>query len=156
MEKPARMERRALIITALMVGLCVLLMAIPSPSGLSPAGQRVLAVAVLAIGLWCTETLPAGVTGIIVVASLVLSGGAPNLREALVGFADPVAYFLIGVLTLGLAVSRSGLAERLARFFLRRCGALPRPLLATVAGLSFAHFYPPFGDHPYGHSHSRL
>ncbi len=129
MEKPAQMEiRRSIIITALLVGLCVFLMAIPSPSGLSPAGQRVLATAALAIGLWCTETLPAGVTGIIVVASLVLSGGVPNFREALVGFADPVAYFLIGVLTLGLAVSRSGLAERLAFFFLRRSGGRSRAL----------------------------
>jgi sodium-dependent dicarboxylate transporter 2/3/5 len=122
------MEMRAIIITVLTVGLCVLWMAIPCPSGLPPGGQRVLAVAVLAIGLWCTETLPAGVTGIIVVASLALSGGSPNLREALVGFADPVAYFMIGVLTLGLAVSRSGLAERLARFFLRRCRGRSRAL----------------------------
>ena len=129
MEKPAETEmRRSIIITALLVGLCVFLMAIPSPSGLSPAGQRVLATAALAIGLWCTETLPAGVTGIIVVASLVLFGGVPNFREALVGFSEPVAYFLIGVLTLGLAVARSGLAERLALFFLRRSGGRSRAL----------------------------
>jgi len=129
MEKPAEMEiRRSIIISTLLVGLYVLLVVIPSPSGLSPAGQRVLATAALAIGLWCTETLPAGVTGIIVVASLVLSGGVPNLREALVGFAEPVAYFLIGVLTLGLAVSKSGLAERLALFFLRRSEGRARAL----------------------------
>ncbi len=120
--------RRAIFKTASIVGLCVLLMALPAPSGLSQAGQRVLAVAVLAIGLWCTETLPAGVTGMIVVASLILSGGVPNFREALVGFSEPVAYFLIGVLTLGLAVSRSGLAERFALFFLRRSGGRARAL----------------------------
>ena len=121
-------NQRALIMTALMVGLCVSLMALPTPAGLSQAGQRVLAVAVLAIGLWCTETVPAGVTGIIIVPALVLSGGVPGLREALAGFAEPVAYFLIGVLTLGLAVLRSGLAERLARFFLGRCGGRSRAL----------------------------
>jgi hypothetical protein len=101
-------SRRALILTALMIACSVFLMALPTPSGLSPAGQRVLAVAVLAIGLWCAETVPAGVTGLVIVAALVLSGGVPGLREALSGFAEPVAYFLIGVLTLGLAVSRSG------------------------------------------------
>jgi anion transporter len=128
--------RRAIVITALMLGLCLLFMVAPTPSGLSQAGQRVLAVAALAIGLWCTETLPAGVTGIIVVVSLTLSGGVPNLRDALVGFADPVAYFLIGVLTLGLAVSRSGLAERLALFFLRRSGGRSRALYLQLL-LSF-------------------
>ena len=61
--------RRALIITALIVGLCTALIAMPTPAGLSQAGQRVLAVAVLAIGLWCTEMIPAGVTGIILVAA---------------------------------------------------------------------------------------
>jgi solute carrier family 13 (sodium-dependent dicarboxylate transporter), member 2/3/5 len=125
----ARMgSQRALIITALMIGFSIFLMALPTPAGLSPAGQRVLAVAGLAIGLWCAEPVPAGVTGIVIVAALVLSGGVPGLREALAGFAEPVAYFLIGVLTLGLAVLRSGLAERLARFFLGRCNGRARAL----------------------------
>jgi anion transporter len=82
----------------------------------------------MAIGLWCTEVLPMGVTGMLVVIALVLSGGVPGYQEALVGFAQPVAYFLIGVLTIGLAVLKSGLAERIARFFLRRCGGRPRLL----------------------------
>ena len=125
----ARMgRRRALITAALILGLCAALIALPTPAGLSPAGQRVLAMAALAIGLWCTDIVPAGVTGIILVAALVLSGGVPGLGEALEGFAEPVAYFLIGVLTLGLAVLRSGLAERLARFFLRHCGGRARAL----------------------------
>jgi solute carrier family 13 (sodium-dependent dicarboxylate transporter), member 2/3/5 len=111
---------RELIIIVLMIGGCVLLMAMPTPLDLSPAGQRVLAVTVLAIGLWFTEVIPAGVTGILVVTALVISHGVPGFREGLSGFADPVAYFLIGVLSIGLAVLRSGLAERVARFFLRR------------------------------------
>jgi di/tricarboxylate transporter len=50
------------------------------------------------------------------------------MREALVGFSDPVAYFLIGVLTIGLAVAQSGLAERVARVFLRGARGRPRAL----------------------------
>ena len=87
-----------------------------------------IAVAVLVIGLWCTEALPAGVTSLILIVALVLSGGVPGFPQALAGFADPVAYFLIGVLTIGLAVSRSGLAERVARFFLRRSRGNARSL----------------------------
>jgi sodium-dependent dicarboxylate transporter 2/3/5 len=56
----------------------------------------------------------------VLVLALVLSGGVGDLKEALAGFSEPVAYFLIGVLTIGLAVARSGLAERVARYFLRR------------------------------------
>ncbi len=120
--KGAKGEWRPLGMTFCLAGLAMLLMAWPTPAGLSLAGQRVLAVAVMAIGLWCTEAIPAAVTGILLVIALVLSGGVPGFPEALVGFAEPVAYFLIGVLTIGLAVLRSGLAERVACFFLRRSG----------------------------------
>lgn len=113
---------------AVAVAVCVALIAAPSPAGLPEAGKRVLAVAVLAIVLWCTEALPAAVTGLILVVGLVLSGAVPGFPQALAGFADPVAYFLIGVLTIGLAVSRSGLAERVARFFLSRSRGSSRSL----------------------------
>ena len=52
------------------------------------------------------------------------------------GFADPIAYFLIGVLTLGVAVARSGLAERVAHLLLARgrgrAGALYAHLLLAL------------------------
>ena len=125
-ERPS--AARSLWIVGGLVALCAALIAAPTPAGLPEPGKRVLAVALLAIGLWCTEALPAGVTGLILVVALVLSGGVPGFAEALAGFADPVAYFLIGVLTIGLAVSRSGLAERIARFFLHRSQGSARSL----------------------------
>jgi anion transporter len=88
----------------------------------------VLAIAVLAIILWCSDAIPAAVTGLILVLGLVLTGGVPGFREALSGFAEPVAYFLVGVLTIGLAVQRSGLAERVARHFLQRSRGSARAL----------------------------
>lgn len=125
-------EWRALEITLLLAGISVALMFLPPPAGLTPAGQRVLAVAFFAIGLWCTDAIPAAATGLLVVISLTLSGGVPGLGEALVGFSEPVAYFLIGVLTIGLAVSQSGLAERVALFFLRRCNGRSRALFTQM------------------------
>lgn len=123
-------------IVASLVALCVALIAAPSPEGLPEPGKRVLAVAVLAIGLWCTDALPAAVTAVVVIVALVLSGGVTNIQEGLIGFADPVVYFLMGVLTIGLAVSRSGLAERVARVFLRRSRGSARSLYAQLL-LSF-------------------
>jgi solute carrier family 13 (sodium-dependent dicarboxylate transporter), member 2/3/5 len=107
-------------------------MVAPAPAGLPEPGKRVLAVAVLAIALWCTEALPAAVTGLIVVVGLVLCGGVAGFREALAGFSDPVTYFVMGVLTIGLAVSRSGLAERVALFFLRRSRGNARSLYVQL------------------------
>ena len=129
-------SRRTLIaITALGI-LYGVIVTLPTPPGLSWQGQRVLGVAAIAIGLWCTEVLPTGVTSMLVLLLLVLSGGVPGFREALAGFAEPVTYFLMAVLTLGLAVLRSGLAERVARFFLQRCAGRPRALYLQLL-LSF-------------------
>src|SRR5262249_24474141 len=87
---------------------------------------------VLAIGAWSTGVLPAGVTGILAIVALPLSGAVPSLAVALSGFAEPVAYFLVGVLTIGLAVSKSGLADRVARLSLRRSGGRPRRLYGQM------------------------
>ena len=115
-------------------------LAAPSPDGLSAEGQRVLAVIVLAIGLWGFEILPPGVTGIVAIVALVFTRAVPGMREGLAGFADPIAYFLIGILTLGMAVSRSGLAERVAHLLLARgrgrAGALYAHLLLALPVLT--------------------
>ena len=121
-------DKKAIVIMALLALLSIMVMCIPAPAGLSRAGQRVLGITILAIGFWSTELIPMGVTGMLVVVSLVVSGGASGFQEALIGFAKPVPYFLIAVLTIGLAVSKSGLAERIALFFLRRCRQSPSAL----------------------------
>ena len=114
----------------------------PTPQGLTGEGHRALAVMALAVGLWATDVLPIAVTGLVGVVLLVLLHGAPNITDALYGFSNPVAYFLIGILTLGLAVYRSGLAERLAVYLIRGAGGSPRMLywqmLFSFAALTFA------------------
>jgi len=92
----------------------------PLADGLPAAGQRALVVTLITIVLWTTETLEPGVTALLSVTLLALTGAAGGMRGALQGFANPVPYFLVGVLTMGVAVVRSGLAERLARAILER------------------------------------
>jgi len=92
----------------------------PLAEGLPVAGQRALLVTLITIVLWTAEVLEPGVTALLGVTLLALTGAAGNVRAALQGFANPVPYFLIGVLTMGVAVVRSGLAERLARTILER------------------------------------
>ena len=114
----------------------------PTPEGLSPQGQRALAVMALAVALWASEALPIAVTGLVGVVLLILVGAVPDSAAALYGFSQPVAYFIIGILTLGLAVQRSGLAERMALYLMRLAGGSPRMLyvqmLFSFAALTFA------------------
>ncbi len=110
------------------LALFALLFSLPAPNGLPVPGYRALLVALAAVLLWTNGRVPLGVTGILVVLLLALTGAAASLPEALSGFSSPVAFFLIGVLTLGIAVEKVGLAERFARFFLRRAGGAQGPL----------------------------
>src|SRR5881296_4439864 len=109
--------------TALLIplaGLAAALFLPPLLAGLPIAGQRALIVTVITIVLWTGEILEPGVAALIGVTLLALSGATKSLRDALQGFANPVPFFLVGVLTMGVAVVRSGLAERLARTILER------------------------------------
>ena len=129
---------KLLVAAAVFVG--ILLM--PTPEGLSVPGQRSLAVMTFIVVLWATEVIHTSVAGIIGVVMLVLFGAVPDVGVAVYGFSQPVCYFLIGILTLGLAVHHSGLAERMAVFLMR--GAVGSPyllylqMLFSFAALTFA------------------
>ena len=114
----------------------------PNPEGLTEQGQRALAVMALAVVLWAMETLHIAVTGLVAIVLLVLVNAVDDVNVALHGFSQPVTYFLLGILTLGMAVHQSGLAQRLAVHLIRLAGGSPKLLyvqmLAAFAGLTFA------------------
>jgi len=109
---------RSLALAATLGILVLALFVPPMFDGLSGAGQRALLVTLMIIVLWTTEVLEPGVTALLAIVLLALTRAADGIRPALQGFANPVPYFLVGVLTMGVAVVRSGLAERLARSIL--------------------------------------
>jgi solute carrier family 13 (sodium-dependent dicarboxylate transporter), member 2/3/5 len=116
---PALVRSRILLVVSLaMLGACVALP--PLFSDLSLRGQRSIVVTVIVVLLWTTTVLEAGTTALFSIVLLTLTGTAPTLKDALSGFLNPVPYFLIGVLAMGLAVAKSGLAERVARRILTR------------------------------------
>src|SRR2546430_3554558 len=113
-----RRKTKALVVP--LAGLGAALFLPPLLAGLPVAGQRALIVTLITILLWTGEILAPGVAALLSVTLLALSGATRSLRDALQGFANPVPFFLVGVLTMGVAVVRSGLAERLARTILER------------------------------------
>jgi len=114
----ARRTSKTLVVP--LAGLGAALFLPPLLAGLPLAGQRALIVTLITILLWTGELLAPGVAALLSVTLLALSGATSSLRDSLQGFANPVPFFLIGVLTMGVAVVRSGLAERLARTILER------------------------------------
>jgi anion transporter len=129
-------------LVAIVVGVLTLCLFLPPLlAGLTLPAQRALLVAFITIALWTAGGLHSGVVALLGVTLLGLTGSVPTLRHALQGFANPVPYFLIGVLALGVAVARSGLAERVARAILRhargRSGLVYVHLLLAMPVLTF-------------------
>jgi sodium-dependent dicarboxylate transporter 2/3/5 len=115
---PARHQHvgRGGILLAAVLGVLALSLLLPQLfSDLPLRGQRALIVMLLTIVLWTARALDSGAASLLGITLLALSGAAGTMRQALVGFANPVPYFLVGVLAMGAAVAKSGLAERLAR-----------------------------------------
>ena len=135
-------ERPTAIKLAAAVAVFLALLLIPMPESLGRPGQVSLAVVALVVVLWVAEVLPIAVTGLLGVLLLALLGGVPDFGASLYGFSQPVVYFLLGILTLGLAVRRSGLAERMAIYLIRGAGGSPAMLyvqmLFSFAALTFA------------------
>jgi solute carrier family 13 (sodium-dependent dicarboxylate transporter), member 2/3/5 len=134
------MPRRGLIALA---GALTLLLP-PLFDGLPLRGQRALVVTLITVVLWTTRGLDSGVTALLGLALLGLSGAAGSFRQALAGFANPVPYFLVGVLAMGVAVAKSGLAERLARRILDRArGSAVRVYVHLVLAMPVLTFLLP-------------
>ena len=137
-----RVEPRTALKLAAAAAVFLALLLLPMPESLGRPGQIALAVVALVVVLWVTEVFPIAVSGLVGVLLLVLLGGVPDVGPALYGFSQPVAYFLLGILTLGLAVRRSGLAERMAIYLIRGAGGSPAMLyvqmLFSFAALTFA------------------
>ena len=132
----ARIDTGRVIKCGLPILVFLVVLLAPTPAGLTEPGQRALAVMLLAVVLWATEALPIAVTGLLGIVLLVITGAVPDEVTALYGFSRPVAYFLIGILGLGLAVHQSGLAERMASYLIRVAGGSPRLLYVQML-LSF-------------------
>ena len=109
----------------------ILFILLPPFAGLSPQGQRVIAVVLAAIILWATEALPVGVSSTLVLVLLGVTKSISSVNDLFFGFRSPILYFLIGVMAMGGGIVKCGLAQRAARVFLRGARGNTRRLLAN-------------------------
>ena len=96
---------------------------------LTSAGRSALAVLALAVVLWMTEALPFPVTGMVAIAVLVVTGAGEFRALVREGFGHDIVLFIIGVMILSSAISRTGLLKRVTTGLLFRFGHSPRTVL---------------------------
>ena len=100
------------------MGLGLLIYALPAPDGLTVAGKTAWAIFVLCTGLWISNAVPFGITGLLAIALLALTGTL-RAAEAFAAFGNSAVFFLIGVFIIAAALIESGLSKRCALLFLR-------------------------------------
>ncbi|HEX6314747.1 MAG TPA: DASS family sodium-coupled anion symporter [Gemmatimonadaceae bacterium] len=100
------------------VAIAIAIFLAPAPAGLSVPGKTSWAVFILCTGLWVSNALPFGVTGLLAVALLAVTG-AMRPAEAFAAFGNSAVFFLIGVFIIAAALIESGLSKRCALLFLR-------------------------------------
>ena len=99
--------------------------------GLTPAGQKTLALFLFIFILFLTEALPLAVTTLLVIPLASLLHLA-SLKDLLQPFGSSVVFLLLGGFILAGAILQSGLAKRLTFLVLLRIGATTRRITLGI------------------------
>jgi sodium-dependent dicarboxylate transporter 2/3/5 len=122
------------------VGLAILAFSflMPLPVGMKQEAMLTLAVTVITVLWWVTETLPVPVTALMVPVWLHLLKIVPLQKSLSASFGDHFVPFLIGVLVLSVAFNRSGLGKRLTYVLLSISGTGVKTVIGVYLFVSFA------------------
>ena len=101
----------------------IVVMLIPM-NGLSYPGQAAIALLVFAIIMWATEAVHLAVTSLIILFIQPIIG-VESFNAAVIGFANPIIFLMIGGFIIAEAIRKSGLATRLTYVMLNKFGTSP-------------------------------
>lgn len=101
----------------------IVVMLIPM-KGLSYPGHAAIALLIFAIIMWASETVHLAVTSLIILFIQPIIGVA-SFDNAVIGFANPIIFLMIGGFIIAEAIRKSGLATRLTYTMLNKFGTTP-------------------------------
>ncbi|MDA8224016.1 DASS family sodium-coupled anion symporter [Desulfosporosinus sp.] len=104
--------KRAITLIGLVL-LYFILAKLPIPTGLKPEGQIALALMVVVVLTWVTEAIPIAISSLFFVFIQHVIGIAP-MPVAVANFANPTLLFVISSFFLAIALSESGLSNRMS------------------------------------------
>lgn len=107
---------------------CLALLLLPAPAGLTPAGWRTAAVALLMAVWWITEAVPIPVTSLLPLA-LFPALGVLDMPAAAAPYADELIFLFMGGFFIAAAMERSGLHRRIALRIVAAVGTSPSRLV---------------------------
>ncbi len=108
--------------------LCVLLLSLPGPDGLDPAGWRTAAVGLLMAVWWITEALPISATALVPLVLFPLLG-ITDIEGAATPYANPLIFLFLGGFMLAQAMQTWRLHRRVALGIVQGIGTKPRSII---------------------------
>jgi sodium-dependent dicarboxylate transporter 2/3/5 len=118
--------RRTIVVATLTATAAAILLWQPE-GDLSLAGQRTLAIFVVAVGLWVSKALPLMVTSMLAIILFPLLDVC-SAKEAFSHFGHPAVFFILGTFILSAGLAETGLARRMALRLLHATGDSPQAL----------------------------
>lgn len=116
--------------------LAVLLWFLPLPGELSPAGRKTLVVTLFTVTWWVFNVIPpAYATLMMLLGYLLLGLATPEVVFRI--WTLPLMWLIIGSFLIAAAVTKSGLAQRVAYFFMIRYATSYRSLIVLTYVLGF-------------------
>jgi len=111
--------------------LFIIFLVTPTMAGLTPAGQRALAVFILILTFWVSHVLPLSVTSILGIALLPLLN-VMSIEHTFSLFGSKAIFFILGALILASGLYQTGLGSRLAFKIISFSGSSPLKLLYGI------------------------
>ena len=119
---PDRLNTRQKLGLILAIASIVISQVLPETSQLSVAGMKTVGLLIAYLIMLITEALPIIIIGLLSCALMPLLGITPNLPRALVGFSEPIVFFVLASFGLAMALTRIPLSQRILRALLRKFG----------------------------------
>lgn len=111
----------------------ILLLIMPTPEGLTPVGQKVLASSALMVVFWVTEAIPIPMTALlpILIYPLINISGtkAVNDVKLFTHYAYPTVYLVLGVSFLSTAMVKWNFHRRIALWIVKKVGSKPSRII---------------------------
>jgi len=120
--------KRKIILLAGSLGLFALILVLPSPDGISPAGKRMAAVAILMAVCWIGEVVPLPVTALMPLVLYPLLGILPS-RETAPNYTNHLVFLFMGGFMIALAMEKWNFHKRVALVIIRFIGTSPSQIL---------------------------
>ena len=110
------------------IALLLLILALPSPGGLSPEAQKLAAVTALMVVWWITEAIPIYATAFVPVALFPLLG-IMDSRSTCINYGHDYVLMLLGAFILAKAIERQQLHRRIALNIISLLGQKKRNII---------------------------